>query len=418
MSSLSESEAEAEAEADRCCMHYSATDISPLCQRALLGHPPSSQPLHVFGDILDRVPEKLLAELKSIEQDKMLAFEQALAARSLLVAADLTKEEAESEQLGLDMVQYKAQLGQEMADLMCKKLRECSEQKGFNTTAWCVRHNKFCNLDPRTHPKVANTGVLFLEAAGPNCPPWSSMSARKDRWLSSSTLLALVWAFTTRSLHFDAVIHENAPGWDDHFTKCIFAGQHWRQHVQAQPAQPQPAQPYPKKRKRQPGDFESDYLCLQPPPICPTQFGRPSRRKRSYTVWIKSASLKLRFPAGICFLDVFEAAFHRTLRLSPSKYICAPEKHVQMRQWDAIKSNGFDIDISSACGWSALTSADAMRLQQFEELASERGLVQRVTGGVDTDTWTVDCALVNGSQYPWFSRPSIPQVLQPSCRDR
>eukprot|EP00969_Alexandrium_andersonii_P244233 10791496-Alexandrium_andersonii.AAC.1 len=50
---------------------YSASEINPTCRSILLAHGPSSKPLHVFGNILDRVPKPELGEILRIEKEKI-----------------------------------------------------------------------------------------------------------------------------------------------------------------------------------------------------------------------------------------------------------------------------------------------------------------------------------------------------------
>ena len=175
------------------------------------GHPESSRPLHIFGDILDRLPRDVLERRKATEQGKILAYEQACSAAATEACPTSPGAEgidAESVELP-SMADYKAKLGQDMVDEMIHELERCT----FEETVWCHRHKKYCYVDPRSDPRCA--GALIVEVAGPCCPPWSSMNPRRDRWLSAATLPALTWVFSTRYRCPSAIVHENAPGWDD-----------------------------------------------------------------------------------------------------------------------------------------------------------------------------------------------------------
>ena len=46
---------------------YCAWDSSQTAAKALLNHPPKSRPLHVFPDVLDRVPKDKLSLLVEVE---------------------------------------------------------------------------------------------------------------------------------------------------------------------------------------------------------------------------------------------------------------------------------------------------------------------------------------------------------------
>ena len=192
---------------------YSATDISPLCPKCLLAHPCDSQPQHVFGDVLGRLPAEVKKRCLHIEADKLLAYEQARAAAvAQLTAAGNAWDEDDSSaepQEPPGMMEYKVKLGNEMVWAMVAELQACT----FEETDWCHRHHKFCFVDPKSDPAFAD--AFTLEVAGPCCPPWSTMNPRRDRWLSTSTLPALAWVYSTRYRRPAAIIHENAPGWDD-----------------------------------------------------------------------------------------------------------------------------------------------------------------------------------------------------------
>lgn len=126
-------------------MMYSACDVDPTCQRILAGHPIESRPRHIFCDVLARLPAAVYAKCKAIEQDKLLAFEQAGAS----AAADhQDSEDFDSEDFALDelpgMVELKSQLGSELVEELCEVLEQCE----FSDTAWCVRHAGYCYFGP------------------------------------------------------------------------------------------------------------------------------------------------------------------------------------------------------------------------------------------------------------------------------
>ena len=334
---------------------YSATDNDQLCRQALLAHPHESTPQHVFRDVLERVPDDVLARLKAIESSKL----KTMPARRRSACID-------------ERIQ-KCELGAELVAGLRKEL----ESTRFNETVWCVRHNAYCHVHPRSDASLA--GFMHLEVAGPCCPAWSSMSARQDRWLSQATLPALVWAYSARHAGVDIIVHENAPGWDEEPTRQIFAGE-------ANGA---------RRRSNCVGSMygpgASVFGCYQPPPLCPTMFGRPSRRKRKYTMFIRRHGFHLALPPVTTFAEAFEQAFVRAQSLGMVEYLCAPEPLVLDHAEQLVRDQGFDMDATEIDAGMAVRSGEAVRSFGYQRLAESKGLVE---DGV----WNCPVALVNLAQ--------------------
>ena len=217
-------------------------------------------------------------------------------------------------------------------------------------------------------------------------PPWSTMSARKERWLSEATLPALTWAYSTRYRKPAGVIHENAPGWDDQPTMQIFCGSSRKRNLASLFSDV--------GRDAHRSDLEGD-LCLQPPALCPTDLGRPSRRKRKYTLWLLKRTLKLNIPPSTCFFDIFQDIFYRTMESTAAVYRCAPDELVARHNCAGVERQGFQVHPADVTGSMALTPGPALRLSGFEELAAKRGILK---DGV----WQVGVALVNITHRPGF----------------
>ena len=50
---------------------YSATEVNPAARKALMSHGPRSRPMHIFTDILDRLPGGVLEHLKGVEARRL-----------------------------------------------------------------------------------------------------------------------------------------------------------------------------------------------------------------------------------------------------------------------------------------------------------------------------------------------------------
>ena len=292
----------------------------------------------------------------------------------------------------------KEQLGQEMLEEMRAKL----EAMSFSATAWCFVHERLCFLDPRSDPNLRASRII--ECAGPCCPPWCTFSSRNDRWLSSATLPALVWAYSTRYTRPDFIFHENAPGYDDGPIRAIFNDRHTskrRRLGRHTPSQASlfsdPPDGFGEGRTGQRADA---YMCVQPPSLCPTMFGIPTRRKRKYTMWMLSLRWHLDLPPRACFLDTFEEMFRKSLVATADSYMCGTDAEVGSQLRSAMRLQGFDFDddaLARCSGAMALTPGEAVRCREYEQFAQDRGLKVG-------DCWTVPVALINVTQRATFIR--------------
>jgi hypothetical protein len=116
--------------------YYSATEISPKARAALLSHSHTTQPLHIFGDILERLPKNALADLKELETYYLGLWRH------------LKSECALGEGTRRDLVVQGALWGREFVTKVLDVLRTVD----FEQTVWCFKHMKRCPFSPR-HPE-------------------------------------------------------------------------------------------------------------------------------------------------------------------------------------------------------------------------------------------------------------------------
>ena len=140
-------------------------------------------------------------------------------------------------------------------------------------------------------------------------------------------------------------------------------------------------------------EAKDGYVMLQPGLLCPSALGRPSRRRRRYTLWLRKGHVSLRLPPPYCFRDVFELAFHRSLSLCGGIYLAASATVVRERLHAVLQGMGFEFpDGEELLGEMALTTATAFRLRGYRRLAKEKGLVN------EDGEWNVPVAFANLSQ--------------------
>ena len=152
-------------------------------------------PLHVFGDICERVPPTQLDEMKGIMQDCLKQSNS---------ITEMVCEISPSDKAKLaELRQQRDALGKELVG----KLVQCLQEVTFLKNSFCYKCQRMCPLIPSVN---RDTDVL-LEIAGTTCVAWSSMRScgvPSGRWLHFSTLPCLVWIFWVLWLNPDFFIHE------------------------------------------------------------------------------------------------------------------------------------------------------------------------------------------------------------------
>lgn len=383
----------AEASTNSTIVMYAATDIERLPQKVLQNHPVSSAPLHVFGDVLDRLPHKVRDRCLQIQDGLLQQFAdaQALHAMDSGAASAASGDCDESSDENDDAVPAAtlaelATLKLKLGSLLVKKLIAELRKVRFNEKAWCVEHKQYCWIHPRSCS--AWERFLWVEVAGPCCPPWSSMNQRQDRWLSASTLPALVWLFSTKWSQPDYIIHENSPGWDEQTCVDVFGE---------------------KSLARSPvssfascaGSYASFSQLL-----CPTMLGLPCRRVRKYNLWIFKETAQIDLPPCYTFNDAFQEICYRNMQMTIASYLVAPPHVVLAETRDALRRQGIHFEeeelVTNCMG---VTSADWHRIEQYMEEAGNKGLFVGSCAADNMDgkhTWSCSAALVNASQNVSF----------------
>ena len=169
---------------------WAATDACKHARKVLLAHGSRSQPLHIFGDLLERLPKYVVDKCKKLEAEKL-----ALGKASLLeVHAGKKSRVAHKEVTN--------QLGMELMQGLQRELQGCI----FEEKAWCYKCSKNCHISPRFNPE--HTSDMWLEIAGSVCCPFSSINVNAAQWLDKATLPFMVWAYCCRAWQPDQVYHE------------------------------------------------------------------------------------------------------------------------------------------------------------------------------------------------------------------
>ena len=169
---------------------HSASDISPAARELLIENDGPSSPLHVFGDVVQR-----------------------------LVPADAQRVRA-VEAMNLD--RHSGARGEEDAGKgLVNKIRDALDTASFRKECWCYCHDQLCPLNPSRikegcQESETTERILHMEVAGVTCTPWSSMnrSSTSSRWLDKARLPSLVLCHWIRHCQPSVFVIENVRAFD------------------------------------------------------------------------------------------------------------------------------------------------------------------------------------------------------------
>jgi hypothetical protein len=166
---------------------WRASDVLPSRRKMLRSGGAGIQPLHIFGDVLMRVSRltrsRLRGVLESTEADFNAVVGEIQSTEELKLAAE------------------------ELGKTMMNKLIEVMKKQSFDLgrLAWCYRCKRLCRVHGPLPCDAA--AAVHVAVAGTTCTSWSSMGS-KIRWLASSALPFVVWAFETLAWGPHCIIHE------------------------------------------------------------------------------------------------------------------------------------------------------------------------------------------------------------------
>lgn len=120
------------------CLYYSATEICPKGRAALQTHTSPTKPLHIFGDLLDRLPKEALAVIKGIEAEYLGLWEHSKAEHKLSRDPE-TNPRSSNDLWGEQFV---------------KAVLDVLKTVEFKDTAWCYVHERECPITPRSQPEA------------------------------------------------------------------------------------------------------------------------------------------------------------------------------------------------------------------------------------------------------------------------
>ena len=273
---------------------YSATEMDGCAQHILLNTEP--KPIHVFANVEDRMPHHT-------RELAMAAWEEISATWQ---AAEGGTRDGEA---GASKGDRKALL----AARFLQKLDGALAQAEFNSFSWCVAHNCYCPISPRSDPRFKQ--MLWVEAIGPTCCPFSTMRKggghQLGSWIDRSTISALAYVYSAKFFEVDLILEECVLGFQEDIFDQILRAKTWEtpKHVDTRPIQPD---------EDKPRSYVMSKLSFSP-----TQLGIPSMRCRKYCAYHLQPFLKP-LPVNL-FCDLF---FSRLL-VDASAYVVATPNMVE-----------------------------------------------------------------------------------------
>ena len=176
---------------------WAACDNSAVSQKILLAHEGRSKPVHVFQDIMDRVPNDVRSVLYVIGDRyiKSYATLEQLHEGSMDTPPKISSDVFDARK-------------EEMAQNMVRELNSVLCQVHFKEKAWCVKHNDYCFISPRSDPRFRS--ARWIDVGGHTCNPWTPMGSM-NHFLDKATIPALVWVHSMRFFEPDDIIVERTP---------------------------------------------------------------------------------------------------------------------------------------------------------------------------------------------------------------
>jgi hypothetical protein len=157
---------------------YSSCDNDPIYQKVLKAHVGASKPLHLFQNILDRMPAGVFEQCLKLLVEALDDFKQLKTSHT----------GSQSHPPTLDRATFR-ELKDVLSKIYLESLDRILSATVFEEKALCVLCEDYCYISPRTHPKFRL--ARWNECSGHTCTPWSAMGAQSNA-LDAATLPTMV----------------------------------------------------------------------------------------------------------------------------------------------------------------------------------------------------------------------------------
>eukprot|EP00438_Fugacium_kawagutii_P020741 Skav225297 [mRNA] locus=scaffold4099:493490:495811:- [translate_table: standard] len=226
----------------------------------------------IFGDILDRAPQKGLARVKALQEEYR------------------KRRDLQCRKARLPYAQVVARLGREFMREAWQILEEAEHQEAVSDLAYCYRHQGYCML-PRSSDMSFD---VKMDGAGPSCFDFSGLG-NTEGWLGESAIPFLVYLRERMRRPVHVVTLENVDNFDDPLV----------------------------------GELVAPTYILKVLSVDPVMFGLPSTRSRKYMLLLRKGFVQWAPEVAKDPETAFRILFCRPVPLDGSVFFSAPASYVE-----------------------------------------------------------------------------------------
>lgn len=310
---------------DPLMINYRACDIDESCREVLKDFGGVFAPEHIHGDILDRV-----------DDDTKSALETLLLEHQALRNQQMNEQHSDGPAPPKLINMLTKQSGRQLMKAAFDLIRSRGDGI-WKSTAQCFRCNAQCCIHP---PPAIRGNRLYMNVGGNTCTPWSSVNQSSMMWLTSHSLVVIVWLA-------DLMLHD--PAFLIQECTRLFDVVGFKMIVQ-------------------------DMFYVQNAVFSPTDLGIPSHRQRSYCLRTNKKDIVVRIPFE---LSCLREHFFRRLDADARIYFRAPTslqkvrllELQRLRQIEPSSSQGEELNFRDL-----LAAGDRTRLDCYEVASKELDL--------------------------------------------
>lgn len=298
-----------------------ACDCDRICQRILLasggGDEAGPRCQCVFTDIRGHIPEQILKKFEEVQK----RYAKKLPGRNPgCSGAKTAKPDAQAMKATTDAL---------MRDLIQVLQSEQFSYERDSKLCWCLKHDRLCPLVIPT-----KEGCLVIWAGGVSCLDWSTVGLRNG-WAGDGCVANMAWFACILACKPHVVIIECTPHYSMTHVRMI---------------------------------LEPTYTVMNTK-LCPTMFGVPSRRVRSWSVCTLNSAVDVAFPFGG---EKFQDLFFRELSVDPACYFTGTQEQREQFKVQLAKRN------KTPCSGQHLPLAQILPMGSWLRMHGYRLLAQKL----------------------------------------
>lgn len=178
-------------------LHARDCDMTPV--RYLLALPDNLRPQHLHGNILDRLPDSIMAELHTIRK---------------VVCKDLAQKVSEIQRSTPVSQEALKRVRLESSFQLVENLQNALHAVDFRrSSSYCFVHKKSCKCYPTRYDDHDGDARPFRMATGSSVCCDVSPYGTGEGIFGKGTLPFMVWLMERKAYQEDIIVHENVPRW-------------------------------------------------------------------------------------------------------------------------------------------------------------------------------------------------------------